>query len=65
MSEMRETIEAIRVLGIRRVLYGRLIYRHHMRFLHRFEKHQLRARPIDGLMRCDWCGHMEPKAPPE
>ena len=61
MSAFRETVEAIRVLGIRRVLYGRLIYRHHMRFIHKRGGHQLKVRPIDQSQHCSWCGHLVSK----
>lgn len=60
--EIRETY---RLFGVRKLLYWRFIYHHHMRFLHRFGQHQLHQRPIDGLMHCDWCGHTEAATPPE
>ena len=64
MGELREDIEAIQVLGLRRFLYGRFIYRHHMRWLHRRGKHKLKHYgpmfPDGGEFdKCEWCGHTE------
>lgn len=64
MSEWRETIEAIRILGPFKVAYLRFIYRHHMRFIHKLGKHQLKhfgpPYPDGGEFdKCEWCGHME------
>ena len=59
MGEWRETVEAIRVLGLPKVIYLRLFYRRHMRLLHKRGRHAFRVRPLDGLLRCDWCGQME------
>ena len=65
--ELREDIEAIRVLGLPRFIYGRFIYRHHMRFIHKRGKHQMKhLHPMGGpaFSRCDWCGHIESEAKP-
>lgn len=59
LAELREVGRDIRVLGLHRYLYARLIYREHMKLLHRFNKHGRRRRPIDGLLYCSWCGHLE------
>jgi hypothetical protein len=64
MSELREDIEAIQVMGLGRYLYARFVYRHHMRFIHKRGGHQMRhIGPIypDGgeFDKCDWCGHLE------
>lgn len=44
---------------IGRWIYNRLIYRHHMRFLHKRNKHRKEPRRIDGNFYCSWCGHLE------
>lgn len=46
-------------MSIGRWFYNVLIYRHHMRFIHKRNRHQLRQRPLGGLMRCAWCGQLE------
>jgi len=60
---MRETIEAIRVLGFWRVVYYRTAYRPLMRLMHRYNLHY--APPsypqgadgyIDKVLWCQWCG---------
>lgn len=61
MSEFRQTLEAIRLLGLGRVLYARLFYRAHMRWLHDRGRHKFKTRQIDGLQQCDWCGAFEPR----
>lgn len=43
-----------------RWFYNRLIYRHHMRFLHKRGRHRWEhARYLDGSFYCSWCGHLE------
>jgi len=62
MSELREDIEAIQSMGLLPYLYSRFIYRHHMRFIHKRVRHQMRdLHPMGGpsFSRCDWCGHIE------
>lgn len=62
MNEWREDIEAVRTLGLRKFLYLRFVYRHHMRFIHRRGAHQMKAiHPMGGpsFSRCDWCGHID------
>lgn len=55
---MRETIEAIRVLGFWRVVFYRTLYRPLMRLAHRYNWHY--APPIypdlDTMLWCHWCG---------
>lgn len=60
---MRETIEAIRVLGLWRVVYYRTAYRPVMRLMHRYNLHY--APPsylhgkegcVDQVLWCQWCG---------
>lgn len=69
MGEIREDIEAIQVLGVRRFIYGRFIYRHHMRFIHKRGRHQMKhygpMLPAGGEFdKCEWCGHIENIVPP-
>lgn len=62
MSEFREDLEAIRVMGLWRFLYSRFAYRAHMRFIHSRGKHSMKTlHPMGGpeFKRCDWCGHTE------
>jgi hypothetical protein len=64
MNEWREDLEAIRTLGLRRFLYLRFAYRHHMRFIHKRGGHAMKhfgpMLPDGGEFdRCDWCGHVE------
>ncbi len=63
MNETRETMGAIRLLGLHKVIYYRLFYRHHMRWLHRRGRHVLtHIGPMeDGaeMDKCHWCGHVE------
>lgn len=61
MSKFRETLSAIKLFGLPRVFYWRLIYRHHMRWVHKRGRHKFKTRPIDGLQHCDWCGAFEPQ----
>ena len=66
MSEWRETMEAIKTFGLPKVLYWRLVYPHHMRFIHKRGGHQLtHTHPMGGpaFSRCAWCGHTEPSPP--
>jgi hypothetical protein len=55
---MRETIEAIRVLGFWRVAFYATLYRPLMRLAHRYHWHY--APPIhperDEVLWCQWCG---------
>jgi hypothetical protein len=46
--------------------YCRFIYRHHMRLIHRFNRHWVRRiGPIEPngaiFYRCEWCGEHKPK----
>lgn len=54
---MRETIEAIRVLGLWRVVYARTLYRPLSRLMHRFDLHYAPVGGPDGNQAwCQWCG---------
>lgn len=57
---MNETLEAIRVLGLWRVIWARTGYRPLMRLAHRFNWHHMRRMPIIEPNRqqvwCEWCG---------
>ena len=64
----QETIKAIRVLGLRRFIYCRFIYRHHMQFIHAQGRHQyefmdpMSDDPSDRWPHywCQWCGDRKP-----
>ena len=69
VNELREDLEAIQSMGLRRFLYARFVYRHHMRFIHKRGGHQLKhygpLYPDGGEFdKCEWCGHMENIVPP-
>lgn len=62
MAKISEDLDAIRTIGLRRFIYIRFIYRHHMRIIHKRGWHYMRALyPMGGpsFCRCDWCGHTE------
>lgn len=63
---MRETIEAIRVIGFWRVLFYRTAYRPLMRLMHRHDLHYAPACHPDGdtLLWCQWCG-LRYRVPPQ
>jgi hypothetical protein len=68
MSELREDIEAIHVMGLGGFLYARFVYRHHMRFIHKRGGHQMKhygpMYPDGGEFdKCEWCGHLENLVP--
>jgi hypothetical protein len=46
-------------MSLARWFYNCLIYRHHMRFLHKRNRHRREPRRIDGNYYCSWCGHLE------
>jgi hypothetical protein len=63
-GELREDWEAIKMFGLPKVLYWRFIYRHHMRFIHKRGRHQMKHYgPLDPTNaqfdKCEWCGHIE------
>lgn len=60
MSETSETIKAIRLFGVWKVLYWRFAYARHMRWIHRRGRHQFtHMHPFDGPAQdwCQWCGY--------
>lgn len=55
---MRETFEAIRVLGFWRTLWLSTLYRPVMRWMHRHHLHYLKECHPEGdtMLWCEWCG---------
>lgn len=62
---VREDWKALKVLGPVGYIYSTFFYRHHMRWLHKRNRHKMRVRPIDGAHYCDWCGRLEHLPTPE
>ena len=62
----REDWKALKVMGPLRLLYAKTLYRPHMRWLHRRNRHVMRdwGPRENGVQhrRCDWCGHFEPQS---
>jgi hypothetical protein len=61
LEYVRDTIEAVRVLGLRRTVYSTFFYRRHMRLIHRMNFCHMKPMPMiehDGRVQhwCQWCG---------
>ena len=62
MNETAETLKAVRLFGIWKVLYWRFIYARHMRWLHRRGRHSYthlqHIQPLGNGEQfwCQWCG---------
>lgn len=56
-EKVRKVIGAVKWQAY--LLYLRTLYRPHMRIIHHFGWHWHKARSIDGIKRCDWCGDMK------